>query len=124
MFIRFFAVCLATIFAAMPLAARAGDFRLNALGSKTLPSVYAWSGCRSLGVDGNRRLSYAACTRDGGIQIRQHYSNPQSSTCELRVWETGLLKFTWHAEFKKNEHTVCSIKWANDDTLDLHIIND
>jgi hypothetical protein len=123
MFIRFFAVCLATLVAAMPLAARAADFRLNAIGSKGVPDVYAWSGCRNLGVDGNRRLSYAGCAGDGGIQIRKRYSEPQSDTCELRVWETGLLKFTWHAEFKKNEHTVCSIKWANADTLDLQIIN-
>jgi hypothetical protein len=123
MFIRTFALCLATILTAMPLAARAADFQLNAVGSKTQPDVYGWSGCKHTFVNGSARLSVAVCKKNGGVRIRQHYANSGSSACELRVWETGVLKFTWHAEFKTNENGVCSIRWANDDTLDLQIRN-
>lgn len=121
MFIRNLAIFLVAI-VAMPLAARAGgDFRLIATGTRNPPSVYGWSGCRETGASGPARQAWATCTKGGGITIRQSYANPQSSACELRTWETGVFKFTWHAEFKKNDNNVCSMRWRDDDTLDVDI---
>jgi hypothetical protein len=124
MFARFFAIWLAVAVAAVPLAALA-DCWVKVTGTRDVPAVYGYGGkCEFRMVDANRRYAEASCPGPKGEVLVRQRSNPNSKTCIVSIWSSGMFKTTWHADLSRNDGGVCSWRWGGENTILLTIKND